>query len=183
MSGDGERRGGAAAANSLAPLVMGVMLHKDTMHIRRLQADDPAPARLIEQSDAYMASLYPPGSNYLESAAALRKPNVAFFGAFIGYELVACGAVKILEHDVSYGEIKRVFVVGRHRGKGLAKAIMQRLESHLTTSGITVARLETGVKQPEALGLYRRLGYVEREPFGDYPPDPLSVFMEKKLGA
>jgi hypothetical protein len=35
--------------------------------------------------------------------------------------------------------------------------------------------------QPEALGLYRALGYVERRPFGDYKSDPLSVFMEKAL--
>ena len=42
-------------------------------------------------------------------------------------------------------------------------------------------RLETGIYQPEALGLYRSAGYVEREAFGDYVPDPLSVFMEKRL--
>jgi putative acetyltransferase len=44
-------------------------------------------------------------------------------------------------------------------------------------------RLETGVRQPEALGLYRKLGYRERGPFGAYKPDPLSVFMEKRVGA
>ena len=44
-----------------------------------------------------------------------------------------------------------------------------------------VARLETGIHQPEALGLYRRLGYVERGPFGSYALDPLSVFFEKRL--
>jgi putative acetyltransferase len=42
-------------------------------------------------------------------------------------------------------------------------------------------RLETGVLQTEALGLYRRLGYQERGPYGDYETDPLSVFMEKRL--
>jgi putative acetyltransferase len=58
---------------------------------------------------------------------------------------------------------------------------MEKLESHLKTNGIALARLETGISQPEALGLYRRLGYVEREPFGAYAADPLSVFMEKRL--
>jgi putative acetyltransferase len=43
-------------------------------------------------------------------------------------------------------------------------------------------RLETGIHQPEALGLYRAAGFVERGPFGPYRPDPLSVFMEKPLG-
>lgn len=32
-----------------------------------------------------------------------------------------------------------------------------------------------------ALGLYRSAGYVEREAFGEYKADPLSVFMEKRL--
>jgi putative acetyltransferase len=68
-----------------------------------------------------------------------------------------------------------------HRGKGISKAIMQGLERHLCEAGIGLARLETGIKQPEAIGLYRRLGYVERAAFGRYRPDPLSLFMEKTL--
>lgn len=48
--------------------------------------------------------------------------------------------------------------------------------------GFTLARLETGVAQPEALGLHVTLGYSRCGPFGDYPTgDPLSVFMEKRL--
>jgi putative acetyltransferase len=53
----------------------------------------------------------------------------------------------------------------------------------LRSSGIALARLETGIRQPEALGLYRRLGYVERAPFGAYVEDPLSLFMEKRLSS
>jgi putative acetyltransferase len=41
--------------------------------------------------------------------------------------------------------------------------------------------LETGPDQPEALGLYERYGFARRGPYGDYPDDPLSVFMEKRL--
>jgi len=58
---------------------------------------------------------------------------------------------------------------------------MDFLEQHLYDAGVPVARLETGVKQPEALALYRKLGYAERGPFGAYGEDPLSVFMEKCL--
>jgi putative acetyltransferase len=56
---------------------------------------------------------------------------------------------------------------------------MQFLETELEHRGIRLYRLETGIKQPEALGLYRKLGYRERPPFGSYRADPLSVFMEK----
>jgi putative acetyltransferase len=59
---------------------------------------------------------------------------------------------------------------------------MQRIEDEALASGRTIARLETGIHQPEALGLYRATGYTDRGPFGDYPQDPNSVFMEKPLG-
>jgi putative acetyltransferase len=94
---------------------------------------------------------------------------------------VACGAVKLLDDDGRYGEIKRLYVLPAQRGKGLARMIMATLEDALRREGYPLARLETGVAQPEALGLYRALGYVERTPFGAYRPDPLSVFMEKRL--
>jgi putative acetyltransferase len=46
---------------------------------------------------------------------------------------------------------------------------------------VRVVRLETGVRQPAALALYRSHGYVERGPFGSYAADPLSTFFEKRL--
>jgi putative acetyltransferase len=60
---------------------------------------------------------------------------------------------------------------------------MEQLEAHAAECGVNLIRLETGVKQPEAVRLYRKLGYVERGPFGHYRADPLSVFMEKTLKA
>jgi putative acetyltransferase len=69
----------------------------------------------------------------------------------------------------------------QHRGKGLAKKIMFELEYLMADRGLAWARLETGIHQTEAIGLYEALGYSMCEPFGDYLPDPLSVFMEKKL--
>lgn len=147
----------------------------------KIEAADPESTEvqtLFAQSDAYMADRYPAESNHQEDAQALRSQNVLLLGAYIDDKLVACGAVKRL-HD--YGEIKRVFVVGKHRGKGLSRPIMQKLEAHLLEHGIRIARLETGASEPAAIGLYESLGYVERTPFGDYREDPLSVFMEKEL--
>ena len=80
-----------------------------------------------------------------------------------------------------YAEIKRVYVSPRARGLGLAKKLMDRIEAEARMTGRMIARLETGIHQPEALGLYRRLGYADRGPFGDYTEDPNSVFMEKLL--
>ena len=151
------------------------------MHIAALDPALPAAQKLIALSDAYMDALYPSESNHPESVAGLQQANVLFVGGHVGDELVACGAVKLMHDDGSYGEIKRMFVLDAHRGKGYSKRILQHLEDHLVQHAIRLARLETGIRQPEALGLYRRLGYLEREPFGAYQADPLSVFMEKQL--
>jgi len=98
--------------------------------------------------------------------------------------LAGCAAVKVVDDvDGPYGEIKRVFVQPHFRGRGISKLLMGELESHLRAQGIELARLETGVHQPEALKLYETLGYDRRAPFGSYAEDPLSVFMEKRLTA
>ena len=152
------------------------------MHIVTLEATLPAAQALIALSDAYMQALYPAESNHLESLAALQLPNVHFLGAYLGGTLAACGAVKIIDGDTHYGELKRMFVLESHRGIGLSKAILVHLETYLLSCGVAVARLETGIKQLEALSLYRRQGYLERAPFGSYEADPLSIFMEKHLG-
>lgn len=151
------------------------------MRIVVMDPADPGAQRLLAMSDAYMTGLYPAASNHLESVRALQAENVLFIGAWVDETLAACGAVKILHDDGDYGEIKRVFVDPAHRGKGLSLQVMERLEDHLRHSGIVLARLETGIRQPEAQGLYLRMGYVLRAPYGAYRADPLSVFMEKQL--
>lgn len=62
---------------------------------------------------------------------------------------------------------------------GIGRLILSTLEDSARRQRITTMRLETGVKSVEAIGLYRRFGYTERGPYGSYPNDPLSIFMEK----
>ena len=81
-----------------------------------------------------------------------------------------------------HGEIKRLYVSKKHRGKGVAKAIVKELENCLVKRSIFTARLETGIHQRDAIDLYKKLGYSKIAPFGDYTKDPLSVFLEKKIG-
>lgn len=149
------------------------------LNIEYLDPDFAEVQALLAVSNAYYVNLYPAESNHLESSDDLKKPNVLFVGCRIDGELVASGAAKIMQDDGNYAEIKRVFVVDDHRGKGLSSQVMCFLETELENRGVSLFRLETGIKQPEALGLYRKLGYLERGPFGSYKADPFSVFMEK----
>ncbi|WP_151704612.1 GNAT family N-acetyltransferase [Nitrincola alkalilacustris] len=157
------------------------MQQADTHRIEKIDPNLPEVARLISLSDAYLAELYPAESNHLASIEDLQKPNAALFGCYIGDELVGCGAVRVMSDDGLYGEVKRLFVDERQRGKGLSSAILQRLEAHLQEQGVALARLEVGISQPEALGLYTRYGYQTRPPFGYYREDPYSIFMQKQL--
>jgi putative acetyltransferase len=74
-----------------------------------------------------------------------------------------------------------MYVSPAARGTRLGRRILDRIEDEARREGLDCMRLETGIHQPEALALYRSAGYVEREPFGEYKPDPLSVFMEKRF--
>ena len=150
----------------------------------RIEILDPASAdvcALIAASDAFYLDLYPPASNHLESVDDLGAENVLLVGCRVDGELVASGAAKCMRDDGDYAEIKRVFVLPEFRGRGLSQAIMAHLEAEFARRGICLFRLETGTRQPAALNLYRKLGYRERGPFGAYRPDPLSVFMEKRV--
>jgi putative acetyltransferase len=149
--------------------------------IESLNPDDAEVKSLIAASDAFYDGLYPAESNHLEAAHDLKQPNVLFVGCRVDGRLAASGAAKLMRDDGCYAEIKRVFVLEEYRGRGLSAKIMRHLESELQQRGVDLFRLETGVLQPEALGLYRKLGYRERGPFGAYAPDPLSVFMEKSV--
>jgi putative acetyltransferase len=144
--------------------------------------DDPvsADARgLIAQLDDYQASLYPSESNHLLPVEALRQPNVTFLLARVDGRAAGCGA--FVNQGGAYGEVKRMFVAPEFRGLGLGRRILEELESRMRAAGLPLARLETGVWQPEALHLYEKSGYRRRGPFGGYPEDPLCVFMEKTL--
>jgi len=134
---------------------------------------------MVEELDAYLVPLYPAESNHLLDIETLRQPEMRFFAAWRGEEVVAIGGCWL---HADYAEVKRIYVTPSARGLGLAKLIMQRVEEEAIACGRMLARLETGIHQPESLGLYRRLGYVDRGAFGDYPADdPNSVFMEKRL--
>jgi putative acetyltransferase len=136
-------------------------------------------ARLLEALDAYQGALYPPESNHFLDVEALAAPGIRFFVARRGGRAIGCGALRI--DAAGYGELKRMSVAPEARGLRLGRRILERIEAEARREGLPCLRLETGIHQPEALGLYRSAGYVEREAFGEYRPDPLSVFMEKSL--
>jgi putative acetyltransferase len=134
--------------------------------------------RLVFSSDSQLAALYPAESNHLTDLAALASPDVSFLAALCAGEAIGCGA--LVRTRPGECELKRMFVAAAHRGRGLGRRMLRALEA-IASEEKRVVRLETGVKQPEAIALYRSAGFVAIAPFGSYAPDPLSVFMEKRF--
>lgn len=150
------------------------------MNIAFESPDQPEVIALIAELDAYHDTLYPPESWHAIELAALKQSNVRFAVARDGLAVaIGCGAVVL--HPV-FGEIKRLYVSPRSRGRGVGRKLLALLESAARQSGCRQIKLETGSFQPEALALYARCGYVRRGPFGEHRDDPLSVFMQKQLG-
>ncbi|KQT03899.1 GNAT family N-acetyltransferase [Rhizobium sp. Leaf386] len=150
-----------------------------TVTIEKEPPRQPAVLRLLEQSDAYAASLYPAESNHLVDVSTLEKPSVAFFVARHDGEVVGCCA--LVDAGDGTAEIKRMFVDPQARGLKIGRRLLEYIETHGRAAGLSAIRLETGIHQPEAIGLYRTAGYADIGPFGSYQPDPLSLFMEKKI--
>lgn len=140
--------------------------------------DQPDIVALLLAADQWYATLYPAESNHLLDVAMLQQPGIAFFTARQDGILLGCGAVA---ERGDYAEIKRMYLNRAARGRGVGRRILQTLEDHAVAKGLRCFRLETGIHQPEAIGLYRAAGYRDIAPFGDYRPDPLSLFMEKTL--
>ena len=138
--------------------------------------------KLIQALDHYQQQLYPEESNHLDAPETLLQSDGYFVVAKAQHRLLGCGAIKYIVGEIRYGEMKRLFVKPESRGQGISKRIIAALEQHARQSGVRVVRLETGIYQPEAIGLYQALGYCRRAAFGNYSEhDSLSVFMEKRL--
>ncbi|MCS0582663.1 GNAT family N-acetyltransferase [Massilia pinisoli] len=141
--------------------------------------DQPEVRDMLARLDAYCAALYPAESNHLPDVASLMQGDVLFLVARdVDGAAVGCAAL-VNKHE--YGEIKRMFVDERRRGMGTGRKLVEHLVMFARMSGLSVLRLETGIHQPEAIGLYERMGFERRTPFGDYREDPLSLFMELRL--
>ncbi|KGF82668.1 GCN5 family acetyltransferase [Massilia sp. JS1662] len=141
--------------------------------------DQPEVRDMLARLDAYCAALYPAESNHLMDIASLMQGDVLFLVARdVDGAAVGCAA---LVNKQEYGEVKRMFVDERRRGLGTGRKLLEHLVMFARMSGLSVLRLETGIHQPEAIGLYERLGFERRAPFGDYREDPLSLFMELRL--
>jgi GNAT superfamily N-acetyltransferase len=150
-----------------------------------LTAADPTSADatlLIQHLSAELGSCYGDDGAGAFSTQDVQIPRSVFIIAYVDGRPVGCGALKPFSPDTpNIAEVKRMFVEPNRRGQGLSRQILTKLENVALENGYNTIRLETGKKQPEAIGLYKSAGYYQIPCYGQYARQPLSMCFEKKI--
>jgi len=107
-------------------------------------------------------------------------PDGAFLAARIDGRAVGCGGV--CRFDETRAELKRMYVEPGSRGLGIGRSLLEALEEEARSLGYVAVVLETGDRQPEALGLYTSAGYERIPCYEPYASRELSLCFEKSLG-
>ncbi len=151
------------------------------MEIKVDDLSGPEVRALLEEHLRHMHSVSPPESVHALDLEGLRRPEVTFWTAWEGGELVGCGALKQL--DPRHGEVKSMRTAAAHLRKGVAARLLEHILAEAARRGYARLSLETGSQDAfePARQLYARFGFDYCEPFADYREDPNSVFMTREL--
>ena len=143
--------------------------------------DDPRVHALLEHHVLTARAATALGSAHALDLEALKSPEITFWTAWDGEDLLGVGALKRLSPD--HGEIKSMHTVQTSRRMGVGRAMLQHIIDAAHAMGMTRLSLETG-SWPyflPARTLYSSHGFVECEPFEAYVSDPNSIFMSLDL--
>ncbi|GGN11079.1 N-acetyltransferase [Dyadobacter beijingensis] len=144
----------------------------------RTTSDNPHFQSLTDELDTELCRIYNTRKeDYEEYNRITGLPTVVL--AYENGAPIACGCFKA--HDAGTIELKRMFVKPAFRGKGIASLMVAELEKWATELGYESIVLETGIGQPEAIALYRKLGYADIPHFGEFPEESRSVCLGKGI--
>jgi len=154
----------------------------DIATIERAQAPTAEVVELLTELDAALAG-YSADQRHALSIDKLFQPDVRFFVARVDGVAVACGGIAFYD---GYAELKRMYSKPAVRGRGVAKAVLRRLEAEARAAGATLLRIETGLYQADALRFYEGAGFRPCGAFGPYADMPAhaietSLFYEKAV--
>ncbi|MGZ8376050.1 MAG: GNAT family N-acetyltransferase [Gemmatirosa sp.] len=143
--------------------------------------DDPRVVALLHVHLARARSETAPGSAHALDLSGLRSSDLTFWSAWEGDALVGVGALKQLAPD--HGEVKSMHTAESARGRGVGAGMLRHIIAAARARGMSRLSLETGAWPyfAPARALYARHGFVDCPPFGEYRPDPHSVFLSLAL--
>jgi GNAT superfamily N-acetyltransferase len=143
------------------------------VELRIIRFDHPDAVELVEQVQAEYVHRYGGPDGTPTDPAEFVPPHGLFVVGYLDGAPVVCGGWRAREAEEPSladgdAEVKRMYVVPRVRGRGLARALLAELERTAASAGRRRMVLETGYAQPEAMSLYASSGYLEIAGFGLY---------------
>lgn len=143
--------------------------------------DDPRVIALVEHHASSARAATPGGHGHSFFIDRLRAPDIRFFAAWMGEEVVGIGALKSL--SPSEGEVKSMHTAAPARGQGIGAAMLDTIIEAARSMGMSRLSLEThpGDHFAAAVALYRRHGFTDCPPFADYTVDPASLYLTREL--
>jgi putative acetyltransferase len=143
--------------------------------------DSPDVQALVQDQQKEMRGLYGGVGDIgpAREAPMFEPPDGVFLVTRVGGRAVACGGV--CRFDATRAELKRMYVASAVRGTGLGRRLLEALEDEARRLGYTAVVLETGERQPGALGLYTSAGYEPIPCYGVYAQQAISRCFEKRL--
>jgi putative acetyltransferase len=149
--------------------------------IRQDDLSGAAPRALLALHLRGMHASSPPEHVFALDLDGLRKPGMTVWTAWDDDALAGIGALKELGGGI--GEIKSMRTDPQHLRKGVAASLLEHIIAEARSRGLQRLSLETGRGPPfePALALYRKRGFADGEPFGDYEPSDFSQFLHMAL--
>ena len=153
--------------------------------IERVVEATPELRALVGELNELLEAAYPPEQRHGLALERLFDPHMRFFLARLEGAPVGCGGVALFDN---FAEVKRMYTRPEARGRGVAKALLHRIEQEARAAGLPLLYIETGTLQREAIGLYQRNGFRRCAAFGPYAAMPAeniatSLFFMKALAA
>ena len=154
-----------------------------SLTIERVERATEEVRALIDELEAELSGSYAAEQRHGLNIEQIFQPGILFFVARLDGAPVGCGGVAL---DDGFAELKRMFVRRHARGRGMAQAILARLEAEARTRGYKHLMLETGDARSPAIRLYERAGFKRCAAFGAYQtmrPHTIarSLFFEKRF--
>ncbi len=153
--------------------------------IREVDYDDADAVTLRNDLQQFYVERYGGPDDAPVDPDDFRPPKGACFVGYLSGVPVAAGYWRTLDVQRlgtnKVVELKRVHVIAAHRRRGIARRVIAELERTALVSGHEAAVLSTGQRQPEAIALYKQLGYDSIEGFGHYANDSIVTFLGRRL--
>jgi GNAT superfamily N-acetyltransferase len=158
------------------------------LDIRQVALDHPDAQGLIAALQAFYVTRYGGGDDTPVDVAEFAPPRGDFLVGYLDGTPVTCGGWRARDREADEpvladgdAEIKRMFTLAEHRGRGFAGELLAAVEASATAAGRRRVVLESGRRQPEAMAFYAAQGYAPLPPYGRYRDSPDSRHFTKPL--